>query len=122
MVLGPVFEIGSMTGLMSLFSRHSEIMTNFSIYMAESRPYWPQVGCGSPRCAEGPAGAWSAWEDTVGAGLLLVGPWQYHGGLLGSTSPLYPPGIPTPGTHLTHALQYRSVPPEQLFLDRPRRS
>ena len=56
MEYGRFFETGSMTGLMTLFRRHSRIMTNFSIFEVESRPYWCQYGCGSARCAEGPVG------------------------------------------------------------------
>ena len=41
MLLRPVFETGSMAGLMTDFRRHSGLMTNFSIFRAESRPYWP---------------------------------------------------------------------------------
>ena len=33
------FEIGSMPGLMTLFSGHSAVLTNFKIFEAESRPY-----------------------------------------------------------------------------------
>ena len=40
MVFRAVFETGSMPGLMHQKRRHSGFMTNFSIYDAESRPYW----------------------------------------------------------------------------------
>ena len=39
MTFGPVFETGSMTGLINEKRRHSRIMTNFKIYTMESRPY-----------------------------------------------------------------------------------
>ena len=39
-----VLRIGTMTGLMDIFRRHFVVLTNFSIYLAESRPYWPRGG------------------------------------------------------------------------------
>ena len=39
MTFGPVFETGSMAGLMAVFWRHSRKLTNFKIYYPESRPY-----------------------------------------------------------------------------------
>ena len=95
-----------MAGLMNIFRRHSGILTNFRIYSSESRPIWlqePVSECEEPRCAEVPAGGWSAWVDAEAASRALVGPWQYRTGPLGSTPGIpswYPPGIPIPGTHL----------------------
>ena len=63
MTFGPVFETGTMAGLMTLFGRHPGVLTNFRILYPESRLYWLQEGYLSARslgCAEGPAGAWSA--------------------------------------------------------------
>ena len=45
---GPVFELGSMTGLMDENRQHSGIMTNFRIFRAESRLYWSWSGYGRP--------------------------------------------------------------------------
>ena len=56
MTFGPLFEIGTMAGLMSPFSRHSGILTNFRIIEAESRPYWLQVGTGGEQVCGRPAG------------------------------------------------------------------
>ena len=65
---GPVFEIGTMAGLMTVFRRHSVIMTNFSIFMAESRPYWVQegisAGAGAGVCG-GPGTGLECPGDTV---------------------------------------------------------
>ena len=81
MTFEPVFEIGSMPGLIALFSRHSGIMTNFKILVLESRLYWSWEGiaeCEELGCAEGPARAWSDPADADNACKLMVGPWQYQ--------------------------------------------
>ena len=78
MVLEPVFEIGTMPGLIMLFRRYSGILTNFRIIEAESRPDWLQEGHAGSRCAEGPAGAWSACGRAIWPGIPMVGPWQYQ--------------------------------------------
>ena len=69
--MDPLFDIGSMTGLMTLFWRHFAVWTNFKILLAESRPYWLQVGLptgagaagvrrpqGGPECLQGHGNAW----------------------------------------------------------------
>ena len=84
-----------MAGLMTIFSRHSRIMTNFRILRPESRPNRPQLGTVRSRCAEGPVGPWSA----CGRAIALVGPWQYQYGdtmVEGSTPTRYT-HVPVPG-------------------------
>ena len=72
------FETGTMTGLMTLFGRHSGFMTNFSILLMESRRIGLKLRvrelqvCGGARGPGVPAGTRWAWE------LVLVGPWQYQ--------------------------------------------
>ena len=70
-----------MAGLIALFSRHSGIWTNFSIFMMESRPILPERAireCEEPRCAERPGGPRSALVDADTRAGLVVGPWQYQ--------------------------------------------
>ena len=89
MTFGPVFDIGSMAGLITLFGRHSGLWTNFSIFEVRSRPYWSQeeyIECEEPGCAEGAAGPWSARVDAetlvTGTGwalaILIWGPAGYY--------------------------------------------
>ena len=69
-----LFEIGTMAGLMALFSRHSRLLTNFRIFEAESRPVASgeeQVCGGSSRDPECLRGANMRPE-------AVVGPWQYQ--------------------------------------------
>ena len=105
------FEIGSMPGLMATFRRHSGFMTNFSIFRAESRRYWPQYGCGSQVCGGGQTGLRSAWGhgstriwDGLGPGNTNPGCWE--GSTRYSTLPVptrctTPPPHPA-GPHPTH--------------------
>ena len=79
-----------MAGLINIFRRHSEILLTLRyIYLnlAHIGPEAGMYGSGSPWCAEGPGGAWSAMGDTETPGLAMVGPWQYQctgwGGILG---------------------------------------
>ena len=64
----------------------------------ESRRYWglrPDTECGEPRCAEGPAGPWSA---VVGADTAVPGiGWALAIPINGILAGYYPPGTP-PGT------------------------
>ena len=97
MIIEPVFDIGSMTGLMTLFGRHSGIMTNFSIFMTESRPYWSQGDREEPgvrRAQPGPG---------VPGGRVIAGIWHWLGPgntnarVYGWVLPSTPtPGIPLP--------------------------
>ena len=48
-----LFEIGTMAGLINIFSRHSEIWTNFRILYPESR----HIGSRGQLCEPGTAGA-----------------------------------------------------------------
>ena len=96
MVLEPVFDTGSMAGLMTLFGRHSVIWTNFKIYLMESRPIGTRWGLAPREEAKvcgGPSGPGVPWLDACHRCLALVGPWQYQCNRLGSV-----PGIPLPGT------------------------
>ena len=106
MTLGPVFETGSMAGLMTLFGRHSSVMTNFKIYYPESRPIGARRGLATGAGAAVCGGAWRALEccrDTVqqgyGTGWALAIPIN---GWVGGTR-YTPPGttqLPAPpGTH-----------------------
>ena len=62
------FRIGSMAGLMALFSRHSLIITNFRIFRAESRLI-DQLGTGEEQvCGGGQTGPWSACGVLYGPG------------------------------------------------------
>ena len=107
MTFEPVFEIGSMPGLMDEFSRHSGIMTNFSISKMESRLYGPEAGilsAGSRWCAEGssrdpgvpPVGA-EAWLGYgLGPGSTNVAGWE-DGWVVPTRYTTLP--VPTPCTH-----------------------
>ena len=87
MVLGAVFETGTMAGLMTLFGRHSGLWTNFKILYLESRPIGPRGGYlreREPRCAEGsrrdpgvPGGHGNAGPGNgLGPGNTGVGGWE----------------------------------------------
>ena len=109
MVSGAVLETGSMAGLMNTFGRHSRIMTNFSIFMAESRPFGPRgglaTGAGARVCGEG---QWPSEcpGDTVHHCSGIGWPWQYQcsrqaaGWVPGGYYTGYYPTHPTPGTPL----------------------
>ena len=59
MLFGPVFEIGTMAGLMMELGRHSGLWTNFKILDPESRPIslqGPYVSARSPGVRRDPAG------------------------------------------------------------------
>ena len=92
-----------MAGLMTENRRHSGFMTNFSIFMAESRLYWSWYGCGSPGVRRGPAGALECLGDTVGGLRHGLGPGNTNPGCgrVGtrySTLPAPTHPYPTPGT------------------------
>ena len=122
MTFRPVFETGSMTGLITLFSRHSGFLTNFSIFIMESRLIGSRrayTGCGSQGVRRGPGGplecpgdtvlrAWdSGWALAIpirGAGRWVPGiaPSQYPPSRTpGSTPPWYPPTRTRPRDHRT---------------------
>ena len=109
----PLFDIGTMAGLIMLFSRHSGILTNFRIFDLESRLIGPEAGygeCEEPGVRRGPDRALECPVDADNALWGLVGPWQYQcsgvrvlGGWWRVVPTQYPPSPPTPGTPLpTH--------------------
>ena len=77
----PVFDTGSMPGLIKLFRRHSGFSTNFRIFSLESR----LIGSGrailsarSHGVRRGSAGALECHGGRRPAGQIVVGPWQYQ--------------------------------------------
>ena len=93
----PLFETGTMAGLMDFFSRHSRIITNFKIYIPESRHIGVRGGiseCGEPRCAEGPGRALECLGGRRYA--CLATGWALAIPMCGlGSTPVYHP----PGTH-----------------------
>ena len=112
-VFEPLFETGTMAGLIKLFGRHSEIMTNFSIFMIESRPYG-STRTGEEQVCGGPwHRAWSACGVLTDTGWTLAIP--IYGYWVGTGWVLYP-GIPThPVPHCrttpVHPPAHHSGPP-----------
>ena len=103
MVLGPLFETGSMTGLMLLSSRHSRLMTNFKIYRPESRPNRPAETARGGQVCGGPTGPGvPVWTRVTGY-IPLVGPWQYQSTVGGYYTGYYP----SPTDHCTARCHHR---------------
>ena len=58
-----------MTGLFDTFRRHYAVLTNFTEYDVESRPYWPGGGNPSPPADQRPEGAGPAcWVGRMQGG------------------------------------------------------
>ena len=125
MTFRPVFQTGSMPGLINIFSRHYGFMTNFSILLMESRLYWLRGGYLSARSpgvrrARGPECLGGRRNACLGTGwvLAMVGPWQYqctrldqYPGIPPSRYPpsLHHPGTPPPRTHPVPHTMYANV-------------
>ena len=125
-----------MPGLITLFRRHSAVLTNFKDIYPESRPYWVQEGhieCEELGVRRGPGRALECPADAETHAWQLVGPWQYQcswiwpwiWSWIWSWSwvvplPRYPPGIPPSRYPPTAPPSLRTQPCSTAVLGRPK--
>ena len=101
MTYEPVFETGSMAGLMALFRRHSGLLTNFSIFLEISpllvlrRVLRAQAGMGRKAGPGRDRSPMTAGLSGVRQSWYWLGPGNTNGGRVAGYPVYHPPSHPT---------------------------